>query len=132
MTISKRAKGFPLQLSYQHYFIIQQLYPWLQSIDAIDEEMDEAYELLPKQKIDYDHVKDAQLGQAPAFMNYQSGFFKSRTIRIRARHIAGMVKLLKAASIFCHQGQAGGTIWRRAESLESISELDLLADAAAE
>jgi hypothetical protein len=48
LTISKRAKGFPVNLTKQHWFVIQQMYPWLESIGATDEQTDEAFALIPK------------------------------------------------------------------------------------
>jgi len=129
MTISARSKGFPLRLSRQHYYVVYQMYPWLQSIGATDALMDEALTLLPQQKLTAAEVKGLQNGVEPSFMSYQSGFYKSKTIRIRAEHLEGMIRLLKAAAMCCNQGQVGGTLWRRAESLESVSALDKLADA---
>jgi len=129
LTISARAKGFPVRLSQQHYYVIYQMYPWLQSIGATDASTDEALTLIPHQKLTAAEVKGLQNGVQPDFMNYQSGFYKSKTIRIRAEHLDGMIRLLKSAAMCCNQGQVGGTLWRRAESLESVSALDRLADA---
>jgi hypothetical protein len=40
-----------------------------------------------------------------------------------------MIRLLKITASFQTSGQLGGTIWRRADKLESVSALDKLADA---
>jgi hypothetical protein len=129
LTLSKRAKGFALSLHYSHYFIIQQLYPWLQQIGALDEDMAEAYDQLPKFDVTAEDVQGAQQGEQPSFMSYDEGFYKSKTTRVRSEHVKGMAKLLKTVAMFCHQGQAGGTLWRRGEALDKVSALDLLADA---
>jgi len=124
MTISKRAKGFPVNLTLQHWFIIQQLYPWLQSVGAADEDTDAAIKLVPNYK-----VTPIMIAEAVAGKDCLSALYKSRTVRVRAEMLPGMIRLLKLAAMFTPGGQLGATLWRRACKLESIGELDMLADA---
>jgi len=129
MTISARAEGFPLQLSRQHFFIIHQMYPWLREKGLTDEATDEALALFPDWPIP---EKDLELAVSDGYstsMRYGSGFYRSKTIRVRAEHLQGVIKLLKISAAFQTSGQLGGTLCRRAERLGSISAIDCLADA---
>jgi hypothetical protein len=108
--------------------MIQQLYPWLQKIGATDEATDEALALLPEFEMTAAHIDQALRGATPDPLRDRS-FYGSKTVRVRAEHLDGMVKLLKLTGMLIHQGQAGATIWRRGESLSKVSTLDQLADA---
>jgi hypothetical protein len=129
--ISKRAKGFALQLSHQHWFIIRQIYPWLQSLGATDEDTDEALSLVPKWEINDKDLEEARKTGRSRALAYGGGFYRQKTLRVRADKLVGMIKLLNLTAAYsAASSQASGTFTRRAERLASVSSLDMLADAA--
>jgi len=129
--ISKRAKGFALQLSYQHWFIIRQVYPWLQSLKATDEDTDEALSIVPNWEINDKDLEGARETGHSRAITYNAGFYRQKTLRVRADKLVGMIKLLNLTAAYsAGSSQASGTFVRRAERLASVSSLDMLADAA--
>lgn len=129
LTISARAKGFPLQLSRQHYFVIHQGYPWLREKGLTDESTDAALGLLPDWPIPEKDLETAVSDGYAQSLHYGQGFYKGKTVRIRAEYLEGVIKLLNITAAFQTSGQLGGTLRRRAEKLQTVSALDLLADA---
>jgi hypothetical protein len=130
MTISKKAKGFPVSLFHLHWFTIEQMYPWLQSIGATTPETDEAFALIPKWGIGQKEIDIGLVGRW-LFEARSDGVSTStsKTIRVRAAQLDGMIRLLNLCAAFQTSGQLSGTIWRRAALLESVDTLDRLADA---
>lgn len=128
--MGKRVKGFPLTLTYQHYFMIRQCYPWLQQLGATNEATDMALKLIPVWEITADDVSWAITeGECPTF-TYRHGFYGNKTIRVRGDELDGMIRLLRVVGAFTLASGATGTFNRRADLLESISIVDRLADAA--
>jgi len=129
MTISKRAKGFPISLSQQHWFVMEQMYPWLQSIGATTPETDEALALFPKWKVGQKDIDLGLTGRSPFDADDDGDFYRGKTVRVRAAQLDGMIRLLKLSASFYTSGQLEVALWRRAENLESVDTLDRLADA---
>jgi len=126
MIISKRAKGFPICLSLQHWFIIQTTLPWLSKMGMVTPEMVDAYTLVPVLEITKKDMGTArQHGWSP---DCQS-LYKSKTVRVRAEHLTGMIDILNLTAAYFPGGQLGGTLRTRAKRLQSVSALDQLADA---
>lgn len=132
LTISARSKGFPIRLTFQHLFAIEQAYAWLEKRGMVDDEMAAAYATLPQWDVSdeaLEAIKAGDGGESGRWFHYSQGFFKSKTFRVRASHVDGMLKLLRLCGGICHVGQTGSTIRDRAYALSQISPLDLLADA---
>ena len=129
LTISKRAKGFPIQLSRQHWFLIQSTYPWLMKMGAVTEGMTKAYTLIPEWEITAEDLKSAVANGYSRANQYGGGFYKSKTVRVRAQDVEGMIALLNLTAAYFAGGQLGSTLRTRAQRLESVSTLDKLADA---
>jgi hypothetical protein len=129
--ISKRAKGFALKLTNHHYFIIRQIYPWLQSIGATDKETDEALPIIPNLEINNEDLEEVKETGKSRTLTYKNGFYRMKTIRVRANNISGIIKLLKLTAAYgVPSSQASTALLNRAKALSSISSLDMLADAA--
>ena len=128
-SLGKRSNGFALALSHQHYYVIHQLYPWAREQGLTTPETDEALTLIPMWSIKPAEVKAAGDTGYISNMGFSDGFYRSKTIRVRAEHLQGMIRLLRLTAAFCQQGQVGGTLRRRANSLAEVSILDQLCDA---
>lgn len=127
LTVSRNVKGFPVALPMTHWFLIRQIYTWLGSVGGLPHAAHEASLLLPAVEIEMEEVEFAaengwvKLGVPPTA--------KSKTLRIRADQVMGMIFLLRAVAAFHVGGQLGDTFRSRADMLESISVLDQLVDA---
>lgn len=130
-TLSKRAKGFPIRLSFQHFLVIHQTYAWLREQNLTDEDTEEAISLVPTFTVPREELEQAhKTGDIPSFhWRSQSGFYRSKTFRVRAENIGAMAKLFRLVGALITQGQLGRTLVKRAVALESVCPLDRLVDA---
>jgi hypothetical protein len=128
----KKDGVFPLRLTGQHCLMLHQTYPWLQQIGATDDETDAALEQIPSVTITGDDIAGALEIGVSAQVGEDIGFIRSRKYWIKAKHLPGMIKLLRLTGAYNLQGEAGLTIRRRAEEVAffcSQNILDVLADA---
>lgn len=145
LTISKRAKGFPLRFKNQHLLVIHQTYAWLKSHGIYDESTEAGIKCIPmftdpidQSSTDVDKVVDRVIAEGVRCMTWKPGpnwkdpehtLTKNRTVRIRAEHLHDVARLFRLLSNYVAQGQVATTIISRAEALEGVSILDQLADA---
>ena len=122
-----RKVGFPISLHSGHYLLLQQVYEWLQATGKTTPEMDEAYETIPK--IEFTPEDIAEAAKTGVCSKRLDRGYRTKTIRFRATGLEGAIQLLRLASAFAIGGQLGHTLRKRADTLESVSTLDQLADA---
>ena len=128
-TLGKKLKGFPIKLTPQHFMTIHQLYPWLREQGLTDARTDAALSVIPERKFSAEELAEGLKVGALPDTDFKDGFFLSKTVRVRAEFLEGMIQLLRCCAACSRSGNLGPTFWRRAEDLSEISVLDQLCDA---
>lgn len=131
-----RVKGFPVLFQAHQWEYVLVGYDVARARGHNTPEMDEVAALLPNVRPGGLSVASA-LGIDEHFGNLPGppeslgtpGQFRSKTVRVRAGQVKGMLQLLRYTTTVCGWGSAHTTISARIAKLESISELDLMADA---
>lgn len=130
-----RIKGFPINFRSHHWQYVLVGYDVSRARGHNTPEMDEAAALIP-------NVREGvlQIGSALGITDYTERpgddesygdprAFRTKTVRVRAAQVKGMLQLLRYAYTVCGWGSCATTLSSRISKLEEISELDLLADA---
>lgn len=130
-----RVKGFPVQFQANHWRYVLVGYDVARAREHNTPEMDEVAALIPNLREGVLEVGDA-LGltdytqrPGPDDSYGDPGACRSKTVRVRAGQVKGMLQLLRYTRTVCGWGSCYTTISNRIDKLESISELDLMADA---
>jgi hypothetical protein len=133
LTISKRAKGFPIKLSNSHVLSLHQTYAWLKSKGLTDPLMDEGIKAIPEWDDPVNEAQDVGLAQIAELRWLKALSWRSvtrmRTYRIRSGQIKSVVRLFRVVSKFMVGNQNGRVFNRRADALANVPVLDRLVDA---
>ena len=135
-----RRKGFSITFQAHQWKYVLVGYDVARARGHNSPDMDRVAAMIPNLREDAASVHDAMglaaldVPNEPDYVGPPESFgnprmCRSKALRVRGKDVGGLLQLLRYARLVCGWGSCDTVLTNRIEKLESISELDLLADA---